>query len=135
MLADPAPPPRARRVVLCSGKVWYDLAETREEREIDDVALVRIEQLTPFPERPVAAELAKYPDAEAVWCQEEPRNMGAWGFVAPYLEALLEGRRPACVGRAPSASTAAGTVKAHRREQADLIRRALDASETLARRS
>ena len=94
---------------------------------------MRIEQLTPFPERSVATELAKYPDAETVWCQEEPHNMGAWGFVAPHLETLLRGRdaaRAAYVGRAPSASTAAGAVKAHRREQADLVRRALDAPET-----
>ena len=133
VLPDPTAPARARRVVLCSGKVYYDLAEAREERGVDDVALVRIEQLTPFPERSVATELAKYPDAETVWCQEEPRNMGAWGFVAPHLETLLRGRdaaRAAYVGRAPSASTAAGAVKAHRREQADLVRRALDAPET-----
>ena len=117
-----------RRVVLCSGKVFYDLAAARGGA--DGPALVRIEQLAPFPDRSVAAELAKYPRAEVVWCQEEPRNMGAWSYVQPRLEALLEaegaGRaRPAYVGRAESASTAAGTLKVHRREQDDLVRRAL----------
>ena len=121
-----------RRVVLCSGKIYYDLLEAREARGVDDVALVRIEQLTPFPGRSVGVELAKYPDAEVVWCQEEPRNMGAWTFVDPQLETLLQergqaGGRAAYVGRAAAASTATGTLRAHRREQADVVRRALAA--------
>ena len=129
--AEAAPDTRAvRRAVLCSGKIHYELAEAREAGGIDDVALVRVEQLAPFPSRSVAAELAKYPDAEVVWCQEEPRNMGAWSFVDPHLEALLEDRgggRARYVGRPASASTAAGTPAAHRREQADVVRRALAA--------
>src|SRR5690606_37890801 len=70
-----------RRVVLCSGKVYYDLRKERDERGLTDVAVLRVEQLFPFPENTLAAELAKYPAAEVVWCQEEPQNMGAWYFV------------------------------------------------------
>ena len=124
-----APGDRVRRVVLCSGKVFYDLLEAREKRGIDDVALVRVEQLTPFPSRSVAAELARYPAAECMWCQEEPGNMGAWGFVESRLEDALAGLdaarpRPVCVARPPAASTAAGDLAAHRAEQGDLLRRA-----------
>ena len=81
---DPAiTPERARRVVFCSGKVYYDLLAAREERRIDDVALLRLEQIAPFPSRSLMVEVAKYGEAEVVWCQEEPENMGAWTFVAP----------------------------------------------------
>ncbi len=81
---------KIRRVVLCSGKVYYDLYEEREKRGIDDVYLLRVEQLYPFPAKALIAELSRFKDAEVVWCQEEPKNMGAWTFVEPYLEWVLE---------------------------------------------
>ncbi|MFT7755603.1 UNVERIFIED_CONTAM: hypothetical protein ODX46_05655, partial [Salmonella enterica subsp. enterica serovar Enteritidis] len=76
---------KIRRVVLCSGKVYYDLYEEREKRGIDDVYLLRVEQLYPFPAKALITELSRFRNAEMVWCQEEPKNMGAWAFIDPYL--------------------------------------------------
>ena len=108
---------RIRRVLVCSGKVYYDLLEDREKRGIDDVYLLRIEQLYPFPAKAVLDELNRFVNAELVWCQEEPRNMGAWSFVQPYLDWLLDqtgrGQRPRYVGRPASASTATGLMRTH----------------------
>ncbi len=129
---DPAiVPDRVRRVVFCSGKVYYDLAAAREERGTRDVALLRLEQIAPFPSRSLMVEVAKYREAEVVWCQEEPENMGAWSFVAPRIEAVLselggEARQPRYVGRAPAASPATGFLVVHQREQRALIDAALD---------
>ena len=81
---------KIRRVVLCSGKVYYDLFEEREKRGLDDIYLLRVEQLFPFPLKAAVQELSRFKQAEIVWCQEEPRNMGAWAFVQPYLEWVLE---------------------------------------------
>ena len=81
-----------RRVLLCSGKVYYDLAAARTERERDDVAILRVEQLYPLPADAISAELAKYPDAELVWVQEEPANQGGWPFMALNLPEHLGGR-------------------------------------------
>ena len=81
---------KIRRVVICSGKVYYDLYEEREKRGIDDVYLMRVEQLYPFPAKSLAAEIARFKKADVVWCQEEPKNMGAWSFVEPYLEWVLK---------------------------------------------
>ncbi len=108
-----------RRVVLCSGKVYYDLAEVREERKVNDVYLMRLEQLYPFPAKALHDEFSRFPNAEIVWCQEEPKNMGAWSFVQPYIEWVLDqmgraGDRPRYVGRAASASTATGLMRTHR---------------------
>ena len=130
---DPAVvPERARRVVFCSGKVYYDLLAAREERGIDDVALLRLDQIAPFPSRSVMVEAAKYGEAEVVWCQEEPENMGAWTFVAPRIEQVLtelDGatRRPRYVGRTAAASPATGFLVVHQREQRALIDEALGA--------
>jgi 2-oxoglutarate dehydrogenase E1 component len=112
------PDDKIRRVVLCTGKVYYDLFEEREKRGIDDVYLVRIEQLYPFPLKSLAHELARFKNAEMVWCQEEPKNMGAWSFVEPYLEwvfksARSKSDRPRYVGRAASAATATGLMSKH----------------------
>jgi len=109
---------RIRRVVLCSGKVYYDLLEDREKRGIDDVYLLRLEQLYPFPAKALLDELSRFRSAEIVWCQEEPKNMGGWSFVQPYIDWVLEqmGRtndRPRYVGRAASASTATGLMRTH----------------------
>ena len=84
---------KIRRVVLCSGKVYYDLFEEREKRGVDDIYLMRVEQLFPFPLKAMVLELTRFPQAEVIWCQEEPRNMGAWAFVQPYLEWVLEQTR------------------------------------------
>ena len=84
-----SPDDKIRRVVLCSGKVYYDLYEEREKRGIDDVYLLRLEQLYPFPTKALVAELSRFKQAEMVWCQEEPRNMGAWSFVDVFLQWVL----------------------------------------------
>jgi 2-oxoglutarate dehydrogenase E1 component len=121
---------KVKRVVMCSGKVYYDLYEERAKREIKDVALVRVEQLYPFPLATMEKELGRYKNAEIVWCQEEPQNMGAWTFVQPRLEAMLAnlpiaGKRPRYAGRAESAATATGSYKRHNAEQAKLLDEAL----------
>ena len=110
-----------RRVIICSGKVYYDLYEAREEKGVDDVYILRLEQLYPFPVNSLPAELKRFKQAEIVWCQEEPRNMGAWTFVEPNIEQVLikldaDYKRPRYVGRESSASTAAGTMSLHKRE-------------------
>ncbi|MGY4510536.1 2-oxoglutarate dehydrogenase E1 component [Bradyrhizobium sp. USDA 3650] len=112
------PDEKIRRIVLCSGKVYYDLYEEREKRGMDDIYLMRIEQLYPVPLKALVAELSRFKKAEVVWCQEEPRNMGAWHFIEPYLEWVLNqvngvSRRPRYVGRAASAATATGLMSKH----------------------
>ncbi len=125
------PDAAVKRVVLCSGKVYYDLYEERAKRGLKDVFLLRLEQLYPFPDTALATELEPVKHAgEFVWCQEEPRNMGAWSFVEPLLEdvlAKLTGRvqRAVYAGRAASASPATGLHAKHQTEQAALIEAAL----------
>ena len=119
-----------RRVVLSSGKVYYDLYEAREAAGIDDVYLLRVEQLYPFPVKALVAELSRFPNADIVWCQEEPANMGAWTFVAPQLEWVLEraptkSKRATYAGRHASASTATGQASRHAAEQKALVEQAL----------
>jgi len=112
------PDDKIRRIVLCSGKVYYDLYEEREKRGIDDVYLMRVEQLYPVPLKALVAELGRFKGAEVVWCQEEPRNMGAWHFIEPYLEWVLNqigasNKRPRYAGRAAAAATATGLMSKH----------------------
>jgi 2-oxoglutarate dehydrogenase E1 component len=119
-----------RRVVLCTGKVYFDLAKERTKSGNDRVALVRIEQLYPFPFSTLANVLQKYPSAEIVWCQEEPQNMGAWNFLDRRIEQVLAkievaARRPRFVGRAEAASPATGLFRRHVEEQAHLVAEAL----------
>jgi len=117
-----APAHKVRRVMACSGKVYYDLRNARTERGRDDVAIVRVEQLYPFPAQLLSNTLARYEKAtELVWVQEEPQNMGAWFFVRARLEALLEGRSLRYVGRPPSASPATGSPESHKLEQEMII--------------
>ncbi len=121
---------KVKRVVLCSGKIYYELLAARTERKIDNVALLRVEQLHPFPFNALSKELKRYGKAEIVWCQEEPQNMGAWTFVDHRLETLLgqldgAAKRPRYVGRAEAAATATGSMKRHVAEQAEIIDRAL----------
>ncbi len=125
-----AAPAKVRRIVVCSGKVYYDLLQTREEKGIDDVAILRVEQLYPWPKETLAREFAKYKNAEVVWCQEEPANMGSWTFVDRRLEYALDGidikaKRPVYAGRPPAASPATGLMKNHVREQNQLCEWAL----------
>ncbi len=110
-----------RRVILCSGKVYYDLLERRERDQIGDVYLMRLEQFYPWPMKSLLTELGRFANAELVWCQEEPRNMGGWTFVDPWLELTLEklsvkSKRARYVGRPASASTAAGLMSRHLKE-------------------
>ena len=124
------PPEQVKRVVLCSGKVYYDLLAERRERGINDVAIVRVEQLYPFPAKALKAALESYRNAEVVWCQEEPQNSGAWFFVDRRIETVLnclnnKATRPRYVGRAAMASPAPGLAKAHLAEQAALVNEAL----------
>jgi 2-oxoglutarate dehydrogenase E1 component len=119
-----------RRVVLCTGKVYYDLYEAREAEGITDVYLLRLEQLYPFPAKALVTELSRFPKAEIVWAQEEPRNMGAWSFVEPNIEWVLQhtpiaNTRPRYVGRPPSAATATGLASKHAQEQKALVAQAL----------
>jgi len=114
---------KVRRVVACSGKVYYDLAKKREEKGADDVAILRVEQLYPFPHKAFAAELKKYPNAlEVVWTQDEPQNQGAWFFVQHYIhENMLEGQKLGYSGRAASASPAVGYSHLHQEQQKALV--------------
>jgi 2-oxoglutarate dehydrogenase E1 component len=118
---------KVRRVILCSGKVYFDLVAERRKRKIDDIAILRIEQLYPFPFSRLGVRLSQYPNAEVVWCQEEPENMGAWYFVDRRIERALSGlnARPIYIGRPEAASPATGSARTHVKEQADLVDRAL----------
>jgi 2-oxoglutarate dehydrogenase E1 component len=114
---------KVKRVIVCSGKVYYDLAKKREEKGADDVAIMRIEQLYPFPHKVFAAELKKYPNAtDIVWCQDEPQNQGAWFFIQHNIhENMLEGQKLGYAGRAASASPAVGYSHLHAEQQKALV--------------
>ncbi len=121
---------RIRRLVLCSGKVYYDLYEAREAAGIDDVYLMRVEQYYPFPARALITELSRFPQADVVWAQEEPKNMGAWSFMEPNIEWVLQhtgarSARPRYVGRPATAATATGLASKHNQEQKALVAQAL----------
>ena len=114
---------KVKRVIACSGKVYYDLVKKREEKGADDVAIIRVEQLYPFPHKAFSAELKKYPNAsEVVWCQDEPQNQGAWFFVQHYIhENMSEGQKLGYSGRAASASPAVGYSHLHQDQQKALV--------------
>ncbi|WP_172330539.1 2-oxoglutarate dehydrogenase E1 component [Mangrovicoccus sp. HB161399] len=121
---------KIKRVVMCSGKVYYDLLEERDARGIDDVYLLRIEQFYPFPAMSLVDELQRFRGAEMIWCQEEPKNQGAWTFIEPNIEWVLEKigashKRPRYVGRAASASPATGLASQHKAQQNALVNEAL----------
>lgn len=125
-----AKPEKIRRVVVCTGKVYYDLLQERRERKINDIAILRLEQLYPFPFNALGAELSPFKNAEVVWCQEEPKNQGGWSFVEPYIEQTLAKMkhkclRPRYVGREASAAPATGLHNRHVAEQARLVDEAL----------
>ena len=132
---DPIDPKQVTRLVLCSGKVYYDILEKRRELELANVAIVRVEQLYPFPQQEIEAELKRYNSAEVYWCQEEPENMGAWRFIGPRIGDVLDhlGRpnlRIRYVGREEAASTATGYLKVHDQQQRSIVEAALAAGET-----
>ena len=121
---------KIKRVVMCSGKVYYDLLEERDTRGIDDIYLMRVEQFYPFPAISMVKELERFKGAEIVWCQEEPKNQGAWGFIEPNIEWVLSRikakfSRPRYVGRATSASPATGLASVHKAQQQALVDEAL----------
>jgi 2-oxoglutarate dehydrogenase E1 component len=124
------PDDRIRRVVLCSGKIYYDLHEEREKRGIDDIYLLRVEQLYPVPLKALVQELARFRKAQFTWCQEEPRNMGAYSFMEPCLEWVLrqigaQTERPAYAGRPAAAATATGQMSQHLKQLKALLDEAL----------
>ena len=124
------PDDQIRRVVMCSGKVYYDLYEEREKRGLDDVYLLRVEQLYPFPAKAMLEELARFRTAEMVWCQEEPKNMGAWTFIDPYLEWVLshigaDYPRVRYAGRPAAASPATGQMSKHKAQLEAFLEEAL----------
>ena len=115
---------------MCSGKVYYDLLEERDARGIDDIYLLRVEQFYPFPAISMVKELERFKGAEIVWCQEEPKNQGAWTFLEPNIEWVLSRikakfSRPRYVGRATSASPATGLASTHKAQQQALVDEAL----------
>jgi len=124
------PDDKIRRVIMCSGKVYFDLYEEREKRGIDDIYLLRVEQLYPFPSKALVLELSRFKQAEMVWCQEEPRNMGAWFFVDVFLQWVLnqigaKHRTMRYAGRPASASTAVGQMSKHLAQLKQLLDEAL----------
>lgn len=114
---------KVKRVIACSGKVYYDLVKKREEKKSADVAIIRVEQLYPFPHKAFAAEIKKYASAtEIVWCQDEPQNQGAWFFVQHYIhENMLDGQKLGYAGRPASASPAVGYAHLHQDQQKALL--------------
>jgi len=126
---DMVPDNKVKRAIFCSGKVYYDLYTERQKRNIKDIALIRVEQLAPFPFDHVEREIKRYPNAEVVWCQEEPKNMGAYTFMyfnfRTTLKHVNDSREVKYVGRPPSASPATGSGKQHSREVESLLNDAL----------
>ena len=121
---------KAERIVICSGKVYYDLLAAREEAGIDNISIIRLEQIYPFPHRTLQRILSERPDAEIIWCQEEPKNMGGWDFVDHRIEAVMADvggkySRPRYIGRPEAASPATGSMSRHLKEQNKLVQDAL----------
>jgi len=121
---------KIKRVVICSGKVYYDLLEEREARGIDNVYLLRVEQFYPYPAHSMSAELQRFKNADMIWCQEEPKNMGAWTFMEPNIEWTLgqikaKSKRARYVGRPATASTATGLMSRHKKELEEFLNEAL----------
>ena len=118
---------KVKKVVFCSGKVYFDLTTARRERELADVAIIRMEQLYPFPYKAFEAEMKKYPAAtQVVWCQDEPQNQGYWYYIQHHLlESLKEGQKLSYAGRPASASPAVGYYDKHYAQQKELLIAAL----------
>ena len=128
VVADPRPldADTVRRVLICSGKIFYDLDVGREERDWGGIAIIRLEQLYPFPATELGEALRRYPrDADVCWVQEEPANQGAWSFAQWRIETLLDGRPVRYIGRPEAASPATGSHKIHESEQMEVVGQAL----------
>jgi 2-oxoglutarate dehydrogenase E1 component len=126
VLDDPAPPAKPRRLLMCSGKIFYDLVAGRDEAGIDDVAIVRVEQFYPFNEARFREIVGPYSGArDIVWVQEETRNRGGWTYMLPLLLEVFNRRKIHYVGREPSASPATGSSRVHRQQQEELVAQAL----------
>jgi 2-oxoglutarate dehydrogenase complex dehydrogenase (E1) component-like enzyme len=134
VIGDSADPAGVTRVLLCSGKVYYDLVAKRAQDDRKDVAIVRVEQLYPLPADELNAELAKYPNAQLVWVQEEPANQGPWPFIALNLPEHLGGRPLLRASRAASASPAVGSHEVHEAQQREVVATAFRGIEELAER-
>ena len=124
-------PKKIRKVVICSGKIYFDLLDAREKAKVDDVVLIRIEQLYPFPVRSLASTIKPYVEnAKFIWCQEEPKNMGAWFSVRDYIQWTLDNlevkKKIEFIGRNPSASPATGYAKRHAKQQKEIIDKILE---------
>ncbi len=122
---------KIKKVIICSGKVYYDLLEKRNNEKIKNIYILRLEQFYPFPARPLKNELSRFPNAEIIWCQEEPKNQGAWFFIEPNIEWVLskingKNKRANYVGRSSAASPATGLAKEHKKQQFNLINEALE---------
>jgi 2-oxoglutarate dehydrogenase E1 component len=125
IIDDPAAKGTEQRLILCTGKVYYDLLDKRSKTPDASAAIVRVEQLYPLHTERLAQIAAKYASARLVWCQEESQNNGAWTFIAPQLEAIF-GRKPLYAGRDASASPAVGALALHKIEQAALLQQAFN---------
>jgi len=128
------PDDQIRRVVICSGKVYFDLLESRDAAGLDDVYILRLEQFYPFPAMSMSKELSRFANAEVIWCQEEPKNQGAWTFVEPNIEWILgridaHSKRPLYAGRPAAASPATGLASQHKQQQQALVNDALGIEE------
>jgi 2-oxoglutarate dehydrogenase E1 component len=121
ILLDPQPPKQAKRLILCSGKVYYDLDAYRTANNVTDTALVRIEQIYPLHTAKLAEIAKAHPKAKLIWCQEESQNNGAWSFLAPQLEEIF-GRKATYAGRDASASPAVGSLAVHKQELAAFLK-------------
>lgn len=127
VLADDLPKESIRKILLVSGKLYYDLLKERTARKLSDVAIIRVEELAPFPKEELSEEIAKYSKVDqVVWVQEEPMNQGPWTFVEPRLRAALEAVPVRYWGRKPSPVTAAGVSKVHKLEQDMVVKGVFD---------
>ena len=120
-----------KRVIVCSGKIYYDLLKERDSNKLSNIYLLRVEQLYPVPGKALTKELNRFKNAQVIWCQEEPKNQGAWSFIEPNLEIILselkiKAKRAKFVGRPPSASPATGLASQHKEQQEKIIFEALD---------
>ncbi|MDF0607660.1 2-oxoglutarate dehydrogenase E1 component [Wolbachia endosymbiont of Onchocerca gibsoni] len=121
---------KIRKAIICSGKVYYDIIEACEIQKINDIVIIRLEQFYPFPANKLSNELGKYKNAEIVWCQEEPKNMGGWFFVNPLIEEVLlnldvQAKRPKCIARPAAASPACGYVNVHIQQQEEILKQVI----------
>ena len=120
------------RVIICSGKIYFDLIEEKEKQNLENIYIIRLEQLYPFPYDALTLELEKFKNSEIIWCQEEPKNMGSWGFISSRIENILQSlnyknHNLFFIGRRASATPATGSHSRHLSNQKNIVRLALKA--------